>query len=249
MYLWLGLAVVILAILIWLAWLPLRIRLWVRRQQGDEEGSVEVFYLFGLIRWKRQLTSVMSKSSAEGPSISVNHGPSGAEQTTASDSELSSTSKGNHTELTTEEVWRFLKNWSRWKSVFDGVWPIVKQLLRRMWFRQCQIQITLGTDDVISTGMAYGTAWSLAAGFISPLTYWANFSDKPNIEIMADFQQAKLEGSARCIVEVRLGYAIFAGLRLARVWKSTQAEKEEGINGSSHSGVNADSHGEYSGHD
>lgn len=230
MYLWIAVGFVILATLGFLAWLPLRIKVWIRRQHGDDEGAVEVFYLFGLVRWKRKLLSLTAKKSDEGPSLAVEHGPVDAQtgKSKGPNADNTSTSaKQNHTELTTEEVWRALKNWSHWKRVFDGVRPILKRLLRHTWFSHCDIQMTVGTSDVVSTGLAYGTAWSLATGIIGPLTYWANFSDKPTVNLTADFHQARFEGSARCIVKVRLGYAIFAGLRLARVWKNAQAEKEE----------------------
>lgn len=220
---------IVVVLLGFLAWLPLRVRVWLNRQQGDDEGLLEVVYLFGLLRWKRQLFSVQTQSSQEGPSISVNHGPS-AESTKELPQSKTSTSGGakshNHTELTAEEVWRFVKQWSHWKEVFDRFRPIFRQLLKRTWFRQLHVQLTVGTSEVVSTGLAYGAIWSLVSGFLAPITYWSNFPDEPQVNILADFQQAKLEGFAKCILEVRLGYAIFAGLRLARVWKLTQAEKE-----------------------
>lgn len=238
------------ALVSFLAWLPLRVRVWLNRQQGDDEGLLEVDYLFGLLRWKRKLFSVRVQGSKEGPSVSVNHGQPAESQSSQSWTPTPEGAKNrNHTELTTEEVWRFLKEWSRWKDAFDRLRPIVRHLLKRTWFRQFQVQLTIGTSEVVSTGLAYGATWSLINSFLAPLTYWSNFPERPHVNISADFEKARLEGSAKCIVEVRLGYAIFAGLRLARVWKSTQAEKEETDDGSSHSGVNANGHGKHSRHD
>jgi len=227
-HLLLMLTVVAVLVVFFLIALPLRFALWIRRYQGDEEGAIEVQYFFGLLHWRRRLFSITGTASDEGPALSINH-----ESSPPSRSHETPSTKDNggpeaeRAELTTEDVWRFLKHWQTWKSIFDEAKPTLRKIGQRMWFRRLQVQLTVGTSDVVSTGIAYGVTWALTMGIIGPITYWGRFSQKPMVDVKADFQRAILEGSAECIVEIRLGYAILAGLRLLRLRRSAKAAKEE----------------------
>ena len=215
-------------VVLFLSALPLRLTLWIRRYHGDEEGAIELVYLFGLVHWRRRLFSITGTSSDEGPAISINH-----ETSAVNSSHRSPTMQGErgseaeHAEVTTEDVWRLLTHWQALKSIFDEAKPVLRKLGHRALFRRLQVKLTVGTSDVVTTGIAYGTTWAVTMGIIGSITYWARFSQKPTVHVNADFQKATVEGSAECIVEIRLGYAILAGLRLLRVWRSVKAAKEE----------------------
>ena len=230
-YVWIVVALLALAAAITMAvFLPVVISIRFERLLSDEQGELVVSYLFGLIQVRKKLSALTAKSSDEGPAIAAEH---------KSPSPPGTSGSNQHTELTSEEIWQFIKQWRTWADVYQQSVPVIKKLLQRVGIDELSVRCRLGTGDVVSTGVAYGTFWGVLTTLVGASSYVCRFRCKPDLAVDADFQRAALEAQVRCIAKVRLGYAIVAGLRLARVWRRRTAH------GTSHSRAYADGDGKH----
>ena len=212
-----------------LVWLPLHVEFEFRRIKSDDHALLEVKYLFGLIRWRRQLLEVESKPTDEGPALSVQHVNVEGEAGVHSEQSSSGSAKSapvSEAQVSTLDLWVFLRRWRTWKWAYEQSKPAMLRFLRRLVFRQLSIDWTIGTSDVVTTGVAYGSAWATTMSLLGPLSGVAHFDQSPRVNITADFQRPRFEGATTCILEVRLGYAILAGLRLLRVWRRVTAKED-----------------------
>lgn len=102
-----------------------------------------------------------------------------------------------------------------------GLYRIVKQFLSHVTIHQFEWHTEIGTGDAANTGMISGLVWSLKGNMIALMSHYMRLITKPTIHVAPSFQSLMLTTRLECIFSFRVGYAIGAGLKIAKHWKRT----------------------------
>lgn len=212
--------------------IPVRVALSYSRLNGDDEGHVEVRYLLGLLCWRRQLHKLELKATPKGvvaaaQSSAAGHKPEDARVTQADT-------------MSWTEVRAKLHEIPEWVSRFRRIQPVFTELLSRTVVERLACRTRIGTGEVITTGMASGVFWAIMGPIMTYLSTHVHRFVQPQLAVQSDFQSLVFEIDVDCIMKVRAGYVIAAGLRVNRLLKRRTSH------GSPDSGSNADSDVEHS---
>jgi Protein of unknown function (DUF2953) len=225
-----AITMLLMLVITFLLYLPIHIHVRFSQRQADTDGEVDVYYLFGIIHVKRRLFGIQATLSDEGPALRATHSPKRGASGKAHE----------HSVLTAKEVLHIVMNWQAWLELIRDMWLPLRRLLRQTHVKHCQVSARVGTGDVVTTGVAYGTLWSVFSSIVGRMTYLCKFDAGPIISVAPDFEKPSFESTVDCIVHIRAGYAMCAAIRLVRVWRRRKTD------GASHSRAHEDSHGEYS---
>ena len=90
--------------------------------------------------------------------------------------------------------------------------------------RICQLNWTTeaGTGEAAKTGMASGALWAVKGILIGFITEKGNVYQKPNIQVIPNYQRRIIQSQMDCIVSIRVGKAMYAFLKLMRLVSSKE---------------------------
>ncbi|CAM3788584.1 DUF2953 domain-containing protein [Alicyclobacillus pomorum] len=219
------LAAGVLTVVMAIACLRVRMEVELSQSNSDTDGFVYISTLFGLVKVRKRIVSVKVTMSSDGPAVETLHTTQNRAKTSV---------------LTTREVLHIIHHWQQWLALIRDVWQQCRSLLSKVAIHEFHVRGSVGTGDVVLTGMAYGSLWAAVSSVVGRLTYLARWKSTPDVRIDANFQQAELHMSVRCIANVRAGYLMITAMRLVRVWRRRTSD------GSPNPGTHEDGHGEYS---
>jgi hypothetical protein len=87
---------------------------------------------------------------------------------------------------------------------------VVDDLENRGHFTKFTWITRFGTGDALSTATLYGVLWGVKSSLLSFLHRKIKFDQKPDIQVIPDFQNSRLDLIFDCIFRVKLGYIIIA---------------------------------------
>lgn len=226
MWIWLlGIVIGLLVVVAFMLALSVQVELFLETEGKKLKGFIRVSYLFGLVSFRRSLHEVKPRMTDEGPAID------------ASMNAATSEKKTNRRIFTTEEAWKFLKEWRMWVRQFRRAIPLLRWTLRRTIITSFRSAVKLGTGEAPATGMAVGATYSVLNILVGRLSSYCVFRAYPSLVVTPDFDAAVFDLEQQCIFKIRLGYAIWAGIRSLGIWKSTRGT----THGASHSRADANS--------
>ncbi|MBX5436152.1 MAG: DUF2953 domain-containing protein [Alicyclobacillaceae bacterium] len=212
-----GALVVCVGVLLALAWLPVEIRVHFEHGAHWDNGEVEVRCLLGVIRWKKRFRelAVHRRLSAGVPDVWS----------------------------ATRQLWRNsgLRHLRRLLQLGYESLPNALWLLHRCEVHQLRCRVRVGASDVVSSGMAFGSVWAIVCSCLGPLSALARFRSVPDIGVSCEFGRQVFELAVDCMMRVRTGHLIRAGLQLVRVLRRRSTD------GTPDSRVDADRHVGHSG--
>ncbi|MCL6548737.1 MAG: DUF2953 domain-containing protein [Alicyclobacillus sp.] len=217
MLVWIGILILFVGALMAATWLPVEIRVRLERAGGGEAGEVEVRYLFGAIRWKKRLPEILQRK------------PAGPEEDTGPHSAHKAKSR----------IWEsvdVLRQFRHFRRLWYESLPNARWLLRRCEVHELRCRIRVGTGDVMTSGLAFGSTWAVVCGCLGPLTQLMRFRALPDVGVSCEFGRQVFDLALDCMMRVRSGYLIRAGLQLVRVWRRRTTH------GTPHSRADADRH-------
>jgi len=100
-----------------------------------------------------------------------------------------------------------------YKKKKDIILPPLKYLTKKISVRNLYLKLKMGTGDAAATGLLYGTAW-IAVGNIMALTRSYVNIKEPRIIIAPIFDSARLSLDFSCIIRIKTGHIINAGIRV-----------------------------------
>lgn len=204
--LWITILLAIVCILVCLTLLPIEIRIKFHHIRSDDGGVVEIRYLFGIVRVKRELNQISAHPSEKGAAI-----------TTSTTAPSSVGDDKNQTSAI--EVTQLLGNLHNILANLRRSAPILKQLSKHLHIVKFDFDAALGVNDAVYTGMAVGTAHIGIQGFIGWMSRHCRLRSRPKVQIEAIYQGTAFDVQFESIIQVRLGYAISAVRKLFIVWK------------------------------
>lgn len=87
---------------------------------------------------------------------------------------------------------------------------VVEDLEGRGYFTKFTWITRFGTGNPVSTATIYGVLWGVKSSLLSFLQRKTKFAVKPDIQIIPDFRDSRLDLNFDCIFRVKLGYIIIA---------------------------------------
>lgn len=124
---------------------------------------------------------------------------------------------------------------NEWKHFPQNIKPfqrVIAQFLKKIKIKQFEWRTTIGLGDAADTGTASGAIWSLKGTIFSWVRNYLSFDQKPLIDVHPDYQRMTLETSCQCMMQIKVGNAIWTAYKIAREWKKhkkrsfSQSEKD-----------------------
>lgn len=204
--LWVTLVLVIACLIVCLMLIPIEIRIMFHHVHSDDGGVLEVRYLFGLIKLKRELSQISAHPSDKGATISTS--------TAKSSSVTGGQARTAHVEVT--------DLLTQLDDIFSRVLqskPILKRLAKHLHILKFHFDAALGVEDATFTGVAVGTAHMVMQTLVGWMSWRCRFHSRPKIQVEPVYQGMAFDVQFESIIHVRLGYAISAARKLLIVWK------------------------------
>jgi hypothetical protein len=77
----------------------------------------------------------------------------------------------------------------------------------------------IGIDDAVILGPIIGGSWILKSSMLQLFFYFFPLQTKPNIHINPEYHQNVFKTQMHCIFQFKVGYAIYAGIKLIYIYK------------------------------
>ena len=100
-----------------------------------------------------------------------------------------------------------------------GLHKIIRDFLSKITLRKIEWHTMVGVGDAAATGVITGAFWAVKGGVIGLLSHYMKLKDMPVMSITPSFQHAVSITSFKCMIQVRVGHAILAGIKLVKYWK------------------------------
>ncbi|RSL32941.1 DUF2953 domain-containing protein [Salibacterium salarium] len=150
--------------------------------------------------------------------------------------EKTKTSTGNEEERdikeTPQEIKSQLEGLRLWINHIAGLRPILHSFLNKWKITEFSWKSKIGTGEAAWTGFLSGTLWSVKNIAVGLMSAVFKLKCAPDIDIAPEFQKPALDVDLSCMVSVRLGHAIIAGIRVMKhlrgnmfkLWKKSKEE-------------------------
>ena len=122
-------------------------------------------------------------------------------------------------EVTASDILQKIEKIKKLLQHVVGLHNIIRKLLKKVSVHTFIWNSVIGSGNAAHTGMLTGCAWALKSSIIGGLTTYLHFKVMPVISITPNFQKAAASTSISCIFSLKLGDAIWAGIKLFRHWK------------------------------
>lgn len=93
---------------------------------------------------------------------------------------------------------------------FEPYILVVEGLERRGCFTKFTWITRYGTGEAVSTATLYGILWGMKSSLLNYLHRRTKFGRRPEIQVIPDFQNSRLDMIFDCIFRIKLGYIIIA---------------------------------------
>jgi hypothetical protein len=108
-----------------------------------------------------------------------------------------------------EEGESVFKAFKRNKTIIT---PILKYISRKTKVSNFYLKLGLGTGDAAATGVLYGVTWIVIGNIMTFTRCYLNIYE-PKIVVIPIFSQVQLSVDFNCIISLKLGHIINAGIR------------------------------------
>lgn len=179
-----------------------------KKESDDHRVTIMIRALFGLFRYKREVPLLKEKSDEPGLEMKRNSSQPG-----------SSSESAEKTSLHEEDALSSVKDI---KNIIEHVFNlkgIVLRFLKKIRIKQFEWNTVIGTGDAASTGVVSGAAWAIKGNIIGIISNFFTLHVHPKLAITPDFQRAIANTNLKCMIQVRVGHAILAGIQIFKYWR------------------------------
>jgi Protein of unknown function (DUF2953) len=209
---WLVIVLIIIVLFILLIiFSKLTISLNYFHHNDNDELKIQFRIWFGLIRYTINVPLV--KIDDNSPSIVVK------ENTQMGDYSSEKESPTKEEQITKESVMSKLTNAKEILQHITNMNVIIRKFIKRIVIKHFEWHSLVGVGDAAHTGIITGALWTLKGSVVGMLSNVLRMKEMPILSVTPHFQMAILQTHITCIFQFRIGYAIFAGLKLIKFWK------------------------------
>lgn len=211
---WIGGIAAVLLLLIGFS--PVRARAQFIRETENDHLSVQIVAIYGLVKYKMEVPYIDFKGLWKGISFK-------AEET---DMNRPSRVEDVKERLTLEKITKQLKQLRRLIDHVRGFDDWLWSTLSHVKCTQIQWTTRVGLDDAADTAVAVGALWALKTTLLGLIFRRIRLEARPRLAVEPQYNQAVFSTVVLCIAEIRLGYAMIAGLLfIVRILRAKEGVK------------------------
>lgn len=194
------LIVLILFLFIVAIFTKIKIDMTYKFQPHEQRATIFIKAFFGLFRYRIEIPSEKLRKNKESEMQINEHD----EETNQQDDEegLSSFEPIKQILHHIHELYDILKDFFKKVRIVDLEWKSV-----------------IGTGNAASAAIVAGAGWAFKGNVIGMISNYFLLKVYPKLEITPVFNRATSETYLRCMIQVKVGHAILAGIKLLRFWK------------------------------
>lgn len=214
-----GIAIVLVLLIIFIMITPVEVLLQVKRKdkKQDIKAKITVWHFFyktiqvPIIGFEEETASVVFK-----------------EKTNATGGK----NDEKDVKATPEELKSQFEMLKMWLNHIDEMRPILKSMFRKIKITEFIWKSEIGTGDAAWTGFLTGMIWSVKSMAVGVASAVFKLKCSPEMDIKPHFQKPASDTAFSCMIYMRLGHAIIAGVRVMKhlngnVFKLWQKTREE----------------------
>ncbi|AOT68125.1 hypothetical protein Gferi_00135 [Geosporobacter ferrireducens] len=204
-YLWI--IVFIFCILLIIFFMPISIRIQIKKDQRDDRIALTFKTLFGLVNYKMELPIIdWIISPKQEPILEIDT------KTKADMAPNPKTKKKNFLDL--KEIDHYQK---RFSNFFERYYKVLLYISKKIVLKSFQWKTILGTGDAAITGTIIGVVWAVKGILVSILQNHIRCEDI-DILVNPSFQEQRFITNLDSIIHVKTGHIIIAALKLGIVF-------------------------------
>lgn len=200
----------IFLLLLLLLYSKLKIHIHYYHAQDNDELIIQFKGFFGLFRYKINVPII--KFDEDSPSIITKK-------------KVEKPAKGNNENVEKEQytLQDFIHTIQDMKKlthhIVDLYSKIIREFFKKITITKLHWESTIGVGDAAYTGIAVGALWAAKGSLIGIITHYFHVPEVPKISINPHFQKVITQTSFTCMIQFRVGHAIFAGIKVFKHWR------------------------------
>ncbi|CAG9623346.1 DUF2953 domain-containing protein [Sutcliffiella rhizosphaerae] len=208
---WVGVIVVLLfVIMIILTLTRITIDLYYHHAEDNDQMTVKIKAWYGLLRYTIDVPLIsIDKDTA---SIHV-------EEKTKVGSGDSSNGSEKVKDFSPKDIFQSFQDTYNLVKHVVGMHEIVQRFLSKVEVKHLEWHTNIGVGDAAYTGVLVGAGWSIKGGIVGLISNYTKFQANPEISITPYFQQIVSQTLFKCMIRIRIGHAMLAGIRTVKYWK------------------------------
>jgi hypothetical protein len=187
------------------------------RKGKDDKVRTNVKAWFGLINIRTEV-----------PMVKLSDDMSGTEYQMEMDSPNAPLEKSNF-KVKPFELLQIHQRIYHWIKNVHELHRIVKKFLKTIRLDLLIWRSAIGTGDAAQTGTLSGISWGVKSNIIGIVSNYLTLRTIPRIHIEPLFQEKKLETELECMIRLRIGYAILAGIQIVLNLRKRRDKKWQSI--------------------
>nr|WP_285868919.1 DUF2953 domain-containing protein [Mesobacillus maritimus] len=100
-----------------------------------------------------------------------------------------------------------------------GLHTLVRKLMRKVKVKKLEWHTGVGIGDAASTAILCGAIWGLKGAIVGLISNYMRLTVHPVLTVTPNFQQFASQIQLKCIFQLRVGHAMWTGLKLVKYWK------------------------------
>lgn len=131
------------------------------------------------------------------------------------------TNSGNHeqSDITAKDISNQISDYTELLHHIFGLKMIINKFLKTVKITKLEWHSTVGVKDAALTGKLTGVVWSIKGIIVGIISQYMNLIQLPNYSVTPSFQLPVSETVLKCMIKIRIGNAILAGLKIFKFWR------------------------------
>jgi len=171
---------------------------------------IHIRALFGLIKYKINVPSI--KVDQDSPSLVM-------KEKVQAEMMAEKSKKEDKKQVGPEEVKHSIHDINQLITHIVGMKDIVKEFLKKIEVQRFEWKTVIGVKDAAMTGIVTGALWTLKGSSVGLISNLMRLKNMPILEITPNFQNLISSTSLSCMLRLRIGHAILAGIKLLKHWR------------------------------
>jgi hypothetical protein len=179
--------------------------------KDDDQFSIVLRAWGGLIKYKKEIPVIKVETESNHPSIVVK------EKTKTGPDETTKMQQEN--EFDKKDLLNSLNDTKALIEHVVGLHTLIRKLLKKVSIKKFEWHTNVGIGDAAATAILCGAIWSVKGSIVGLISNYMRLIKRPTLTVTPNFQQTVSRIQLKCILQIRIGHAIWAGIKLVRYWK------------------------------
>ncbi|MEK3881500.1 DUF2953 domain-containing protein [Paenibacillus sp. PL2-23] len=184
---------------------PIVVNGYVKRvgRNNDDEAIIRVRALYGLLQFKYKVPIMKWTGTAVKMEEQISAKSAGID-----------TWKQFEDEINADKVARSIDRLRDILHMVRDLTGLIRKTMSHVKLTDWRWTTSVGTGDAMWTAMATGAVWSIKTSILGVLSQMVQIKNNPSVSVNPSFNHPAFTTEWSCIAQIRLGYAILAGLQL-----------------------------------